>query len=83
MEAGGSLDIHGSRKLSWTKLAATLLPSEWGEVDISLVDCPGKHGYRGWGQGDVLVIASTDYDMYQVHLAWLHGDHKSCAKVII
>ena len=70
MEAGGSLDIHGSKKLSWTKLAATLQPSEWGELDISLVDCPGKHGFKSWDQGDVLVIASTDYDMYQVHLEW-------------
>ena len=58
---GGNLDFHGQEKLSWTKLAETLTPVEGkSEYEIKLVDEP-----YGWLPGDKLVIASTDFDMYQ------------------
>ena len=58
---GGNLDFHGQEKLSWTKLAETLVPIQGkSEYEIKLVDEP-----FGWLPGDKLVIASTDFDMYQ------------------
>ena len=58
---GGNLDFHGQEKLSWTKLAETLIPVQGeSEYIIKLVDQP-----FGWLPGDKLVIASTDFDMYQ------------------
>ena len=59
---GGNLDLHGREKLSWTKLADTLKPSGNKNkiYEIKLVDEP-----IGWEAGDNLVIASTDFDMYQ------------------
>ena len=59
VEAGGSLDLHGMEKLSWTVLTRTLRPS-LGLQELHLAE-PG----RGWERGDRLVIASTDYDMEQ------------------
>ena len=60
VDVGGNLDIHGTKKLSWTKLAETLSPTNSSEFTIKIVDDP-----VGWKQGDKLVIASTDFDMYQ------------------
>ena len=59
---GGNLDLHGRDKLSWTKLADTVKPSGNKNkiYEIKLVDEP-----LGWEAGDNLVIASTDFDMYQ------------------
>ena len=60
-EVGGSLDIHGEKKLSWTKIGKTLTPHAADEeYVITLIVEP-----FGWKSGDKLVIASTDYDMYQ------------------
>lgn len=60
VDVGGNLDIHGAKKLSWTKLAETLSPTNSSELTIKIVDDP-----VGWKEGDKLVIASTDFDMYQ------------------
>ena len=61
MDVGGNLDIHGANKLSWTQLATTLEPLEnTNEYILQLVDQP-----KGWKAGDMLVIASTDFDMNQ------------------
>ena len=61
VEAGGSLEIHGQKKLAWTRLTQTLSPTSAEEVTIRIEDNPA-----GWEAGDRLVIASTDFDMNQV-----------------
>ena len=64
VDKGGKLDFHGQDKLSWTKLSESLNPNENNgneEIfEIKLDDEP-----FGWQSGDKIVIASTDYDMYQ------------------
>ena len=62
VEAGGSLEIHGQKKLAWTRLTHTLSPTSAEEVTIRIEDNP-----VGWEVGDRLVIASTDFDMNQVN----------------
>ena len=61
VEAGGSLEVHGQKKLAWTRLTQTLSPTSAEEVTIRIEDIP-----VGWEAGDRLVIASTDFDMNQV-----------------
>ena len=61
VEAGGVLEIHGQKKLAWTRLTQTLSPTSAEEVTIRIEDNPA-----GWEAGDRLVIASTDFDMNQV-----------------
>ena len=62
VEEGGTLEIHGEEKLPWTKLTATLLPNS-GVFDIQIAGEP-----LGWNMGDKLVIASTDYNMWQAEV---------------
>merc|ERR1719153_2165127 len=62
LEEGGTLDIHGEEKLSWTHLTSTLHPQS-GTFEIELEQNP-----VGWGVGDKLVIPSTDYSMYQAEV---------------
>ena len=62
VEEGGTLDIHGEEKLPWTRLTATLLP-QVGAFNITLAEEP-----VGWRLGDKLVIASTDYNMWQAEV---------------
>ena len=50
---GGTLDIHGEHRRSWTRLAAT---AAGGASGLSLQDAVD------WRAGDRVVIASTDYD---------------------
>ncbi len=54
--AGGTLDLHGDRTNSWTKLAAT---AKAGSTRIKVLNA------RGWRKGDVIVLASTDFDYKQ------------------
>ena len=61
VEAGGVLEIHGQKKLAWTRLTQTLSPTSAEEVTIRIEDNPA-----GWEAGDRLVIASSDFDMNQV-----------------
>jgi len=56
MIAGGTLNLHGDRKNSWTKLAAT---AKAGGARIEVLNA------RGWRKGDVIVLASTDFDATQ------------------
>ena len=56
MVAGGTLSLHGDRTNSWTKLAAT---AEAGSARIKVLNA------RGWRKGDVIVLASTDFDSTQ------------------
>jgi hypothetical protein len=56
MVAGGTLNLHGDRTNSWTKLAGT---AKAGSVRIKVLNA------SGWRKGDVIVLASTDFDFAQ------------------
>jgi cell migration-inducing and hyaluronan-binding protein len=56
MIAGGTLNLHGNRTNSWTKLAVT---AKAGSARIEVLNA------RGWRKGDVIALASTDYDSTQ------------------
>jgi cell migration-inducing and hyaluronan-binding protein len=56
MIMGGTLNLHGDRKNSWTKLAST---ANAGSTSIQVLDA------SGWRAGDEIVLASTDYDPRQ------------------
>ena len=57
VHAGGSLEIHGQPKVSWTRLASTV--SAGGSVHtLQVVD-----DVSSWSSGDKLVLASTDFDL--------------------
>jgi len=56
MIAGGTLNLHGDRTHTWTKLAATAAA---GATSIQVLDA------AGWRVGDEIVLASTDYDPRQ------------------
>ncbi len=50
---GGTLDLHGARRLAWTRLAAT------AEAGATVLQLERPHDWRA---GDRVVIASTDFD---------------------
>ncbi len=52
----GVLSLHGDRTNSWTKLAAT---AKAGSSEIKVLNA------GGWRKGDVIVLASTDFDPHQ------------------
>ena len=57
MIAGGTLTLHGDRGTnSWTKLAGT---ANAGSATIDVLNA------SGWQKGDVIVLASTDFDSTQ------------------
>ena len=56
MVMGGTLNLHGDRTNSWTKLAKT---AEAGSNSIEVLDADG------WRVGDLIVLASTDFDPHQ------------------
>src|SRR5690348_9744839 len=56
MVEGGTLSLHGDRTNSWTKLART---AEAGSARIEVLNA------SGWRKGDVIVLASTDFDSTQ------------------
>ena len=56
MLMGGTLDLHGDRKHTWTKLANT---ANTGSTSIQVLDA------AGWRVGDEIVLASTDFDPRQ------------------
>jgi G8 domain-containing protein len=56
MVMGGTLNLHGDRKNSWTKLAQTAAA---GSTSIQVLNA------AGWRAGDEIVLASTDYDPRQ------------------
>ena len=53
---GGTLNLHGDRKNTWTKLANT---ANAGSISIQVLDA------SGWRVGDEIVLASTDFDPRQ------------------
>lgn len=56
MLMGGTLSLHGNRTNSWTKLSKT---AEAGSNSIDVLNA------AGWRAGDVIVLASTDFDPHQ------------------
>jgi len=56
MLMGGTLNLHGNRTNSWTKLSNT---AEAGSNSIDVLNA------AGWRVGDMIVLASTDFDPRQ------------------
>src|SRR5881394_4033228 len=56
MIMGGTLNLHGDRKHTWTKLANT---ANAGSTSIQVLDA------SGWRVGDEIVLASADFDPRQ------------------
>src|SRR5262245_28751561 len=56
MISGGTLNLHGDRTNSWTKLANT---AKAGSTSIEVLNA------AGWRVGDEIVLASTDFDLRQ------------------
>src|SRR4051812_27394169 len=56
MIMGGTLNLHGDRTNTWTKLSST---ANAGSTSIQVLDA------GGWRVGDEIVLASTDYDPRQ------------------
>src|ERR1700730_6170797 len=56
MLMGGTLNLHGDRTNSWTKLSST---ANAGATSIQVLNA------AGWKVGDEIVLASTDYDPRQ------------------
>src|SRR5690242_20104899 len=56
MLMGGTLSLHGNRTNSWTKLSRT---ADAGSNSIDVLNA------AGWRAGDVIVLASTDFDPHQ------------------
>ena len=56
MISGGTLNLHGDRTNTWTKLSAT---ANAGATSIQVLDA------KGWKVGDEIVLASTDFDPRQ------------------
>jgi cell migration-inducing and hyaluronan-binding protein len=68
MISGGTLNLHGDRTHTWTKLART---AEAGSTSIEVLNA------AGWRVGDEIVLASTDYDPRQAErrtIAALRGN---------
>ena len=56
MLMGGTLNLHGNRKDSWTRLTKTAAA---GSTSIEVLNV------GDWKKGDSIVVASTDYDPHQ------------------
>src|SRR4051812_12284377 len=56
MLMGGTLNLHGDRQNTWSKLAKT---AEAGSSSIEVLNA------AGWRAGDEIVLASTDFDPRQ------------------
>jgi cell migration-inducing and hyaluronan-binding protein len=56
MLMGGTLNLHGDRTNTWTRLAKT---AKAGSAAIEVLDA------SGWRKGDRIVLASTDFDPHQ------------------
>jgi hypothetical protein len=56
MLMGGTLNLHGDRTNTWTKLSST---ANAGATSIQVLNA------AGWRVGDEMVLASTDYDPRQ------------------
>jgi hypothetical protein len=69
MLSGGTLNLHGTRTNTWTKLAKT---AEAGSTSIEVLNA------AQWKVGDEIVLASTDYDPRQAErrtIAAINGNN--------
>ncbi len=64
MMVGGTLNLHGNREDSWTKLAKTAAA---GSNTIEVMDT------GDWKPGDRIVLASTDFDPHQAERRTIAG----------
>ena len=64
MVLGGTLNLHGDRTNSWSKLART---AQAGSSSIQVLDA------NGWRVGDQIVLASTDFDAHQAERRTISG----------
>jgi len=64
MMLGGTLSLHGDRTHTWTKLADT---AKAGGSRIDVLDA------SGWRRGDVIVLASTDFNPTQAEKRTITG----------
>src|SRR5205809_7219580 len=64
MLMGGTLSLHGNRTNSWTKLSRT---ADAGSNSIDVLNA------AGWRAGDVIVLASTDFDPHQAERRTIAG----------
>ncbi len=64
MVLGGTLNLHGDRTNSWSKLAST---AEAGSSSIQVLDA------KGWRVGDQIALASTDFDPHQAERRTIAG----------
>jgi cell migration-inducing and hyaluronan-binding protein len=64
MMMGGTLNLHGNRTNSWTKLSQT---AEAGSNSIEVLNA------AGWRAGDTIVLASTDFDPHQAERRTISG----------
>jgi len=65
---GGTLNLHGDRTNSWTKLSST---ANAGATSIQVLNA------AGWRVGDEIVLASTDFDPRQAerrNIAAIHAN---------
>src|SRR6201986_717783 len=68
MLMGGTLNLHGDRTNSWTKLSST---ANAGATSIQVLNA------AGWRVGDEIVLASTDFDPRQAerrNIAAIHAN---------
>ena len=63
---GGTLNLHGDRTNSWTKLAGT---ANAGATSIQVLNA------AGWRVGDEIVLASTDFDPRQAERRTISAVH--------
>jgi cell migration-inducing and hyaluronan-binding protein len=71
MLMGGTLNLHGDRVHTWSKLAKTAAA---GSTSIEVLDA------SGWRVGDEIVLASTDYNPRQAerrHITAIDGNELS------
>jgi cell migration-inducing and hyaluronan-binding protein len=76
MLMGGTLNLHGDRTNTWTKLSST---ANAGSTSIEVLNA------AGWRVGDEIVLASTDFDPRQAGAAnhfrhqrkYHHAQHKA------
>src|SRR6188768_3623324 len=61
---GGTLNLHGDREHTWSKLARTAAA---GSSEIEVLDA------GGWRKGDEIVLASTDFDPRQAERRTIAG----------
>ena len=64
MLLNGTLSLHGDRRNAWTRLSAT---AKAGASRIQVLDA------SGWRKGDVIVLASTDYNPRQAEERTITG----------